>query len=247
MPHLRLFTRDWLSCMELRVCSTAARGLWIDMLCIMAGGCNGSYGYLEHLGGPLSDDQIAVLTGAQPAEVASLVAELESNGVFDRDERGVIFSRRLVADEKKRRECSEAGKKGGGSPLLTTSPENKPTNKKETITQNPYKYKGQPIKVPFKGQFDLVWARYPVKSGKDRALRAYEKARKAGTTHDEIDDGLTRYLAYVASRRANGFRDLNHKNGDTWFNQNGWRDEYGVAEQDEYIPANKRHWPGGLI
>lgn len=106
----RFFWHDWLSDIELRACSYAARGLWMDMLAIAAE--NG--GYLQINGRGLKPADLARITGGTVAEVESLLAELETNGVSERDRRGVLYSRRMVRGEKLRRN----GRLGGNPKLL---------------------------------------------------------------------------------------------------------------------------------
>jgi len=101
----------------LRSVSIAARGLWIDMLCLLFE--SDRRGYLQHCTGkPVTPDQLARMTGCSAEEVSRLLQELEDSGVFSRTDHGVLFSRRMVSDERKRMACSEAGRKGGGNPIL---------------------------------------------------------------------------------------------------------------------------------
>jgi len=76
--------------------------------------------------------------------------------------------------------------------------------------------------------FDVIWKDYPNKAGKSNARKAYVKARKNGTSKQDVIDGLARYRAYVDSQRANGFKDRKFQNGSTWFSQNEWESEYGT-------------------
>ncbi len=107
---------DWMKDPALRSCSVAARGLWIDMLCLMFE--SDRRGYLQHVTGkPVTAEQLARMTGCSTDDVSQLLQELEDCGVFSRTEHGVIYSRRLIGDERKRKLCSEAGKKGGNPTL----------------------------------------------------------------------------------------------------------------------------------
>lgn len=95
----------------LRAVSAAARGLWIDMLCLMFE--SPRRGYLQLASGkPASHSQIARMTGCVSEEVSRLLRELEDAGVFSRTEHGVIYSRRIARDEYIRSVRSKAGKKG---------------------------------------------------------------------------------------------------------------------------------------
>jgi hypothetical protein len=79
----RWFWSDWMSDPGLRACGYAARGLWMDMLCI-AGSNKDEYGFLSLNGRRLEPDDIARITNGDPREVRSLLDELGKNGVFSR-------------------------------------------------------------------------------------------------------------------------------------------------------------------
>jgi hypothetical protein len=114
----KFYWSDWLSDPSLRACSPAARGLWIDMLCVAAG--HDPIGYVAVNGRSLSTEEIARIAGLTALEVGTLLGELERNGVFSRDRKGVIFSRRMVRDEKRAKSARKNGK-NGGNPNLTKS------------------------------------------------------------------------------------------------------------------------------
>lgn len=111
----KFFWSDWLSDPGIRASSYAARGLWMDMLCIAA--TADPAGYLVLNGRPLETADIARLTGGIPSEVGPLLEELERNGVFSRDRQQRIYSRRLIRDAKKA-EIAVANGKMGGNPSL---------------------------------------------------------------------------------------------------------------------------------
>lgn len=112
----KFYPGDWRSDQSLRLCTAAARGLWIEMLCVMH--TAKPYGHLIVNGHPLTDTQLASLSGLPLDQVTALVAELENAGVFSRNTKGVIYSRRMTRDASKAAKCSVAGKRGGGSPAL---------------------------------------------------------------------------------------------------------------------------------
>lgn len=118
-PAFWFYPGDWMKDTDLRAVSVAARGLWIDCLCLMWESDKRGYLVLSS-GRAATAEQIARMTGNTPECVAELVKELEECGVASRTEEGVLFSRRMVRDESKRRKCSKAGKKGGGNPRLKT-------------------------------------------------------------------------------------------------------------------------------
>jgi hypothetical protein len=99
-PSTTWYFNDWRNELTLRQCSMAARGLWFEMLCIMA--ASPRYGFLEIHNAPLSGYDLARQTGQLRPNVYRWLAELEAAGVFSRDESGVIFCRRMVREAEAR-------------------------------------------------------------------------------------------------------------------------------------------------
>lgn len=85
-PSFQLYPADWRKDLALQSCSIAARGLWIEMLCIMHE-CE-PYGYLAINGKGMSTAQLARLVGDTEKTIKELLAELESAGVFYRTAAG---------------------------------------------------------------------------------------------------------------------------------------------------------------
>lgn len=112
----KFFWADWQSDPALRLCSFAAKGLWMDLLCIAA--AHDPIGYVAVAGRGLNETSIARMTGGLESEVRVLLGELEQNGVFSRDRKGVIFSRRLLSDARRAAIARKNGKSGGNPSLL---------------------------------------------------------------------------------------------------------------------------------
>ncbi|NBW77378.1 MAG: winged helix-turn-helix domain-containing protein [Sphingomonadaceae bacterium] len=101
---LKFWPQDWQRDPALRSCCVAARGIWIDLICIAHEGT--PYGHLTINGKPITTRQIGTITGAGEREAAKLMQELEDAGVFSRTDDGVIYSRRMVRDY----EAAQAGR-----------------------------------------------------------------------------------------------------------------------------------------
>lgn len=131
-PAFQFYPGDWLRDPGVRSISFAARGLWTDMLCLMHE--SDRRGYLQLNGKPVNAEQLARMTGGSTDDVSRLLQELEDSGVFSRSDHGMIYSRRMVRDERKREKCAEAGKRGG-NPTLKGHPKGRPkgeSNRKPT-------------------------------------------------------------------------------------------------------------------
>jgi hypothetical protein len=106
LPWIKFYPGDWLSDEALRSCSVEARGLWVDMLCLMAK--SESHGHLLIGGKPARAEQIARIVGLLPQKTMELMDELNASGVFSFDKETII-SRRMVKDERVRK--SDASRK----------------------------------------------------------------------------------------------------------------------------------------
>jgi len=124
-PAFQFYPADWRKDVELRSCSIAARGLWIDMLCI-AHECE-PYGHLAINGNGMSAAQIAGQVGLTKQACAALLQELVDNGVARKTEEGVIYSKRMVKDEELRETRAAIGREitGGAVTLDEMVPEAK--------------------------------------------------------------------------------------------------------------------------
>lgn len=104
----KFWWQDWQADQSLRSCSLAARGLWMDMLCIAHSGT--PRGHVTINGAPVSARRLATLTGCTARECVKLLNELREAGVFSETSDGVIYSRRMVRDN----DASEAGREAIG-------------------------------------------------------------------------------------------------------------------------------------
>lgn len=93
-------------------------------------------------------------------------------------------------------------------------------------------------------EFDNLWILYPRKQGKDKAQGYYERARKAGTTYEEVEAGILAYKAYI---EAEGIDKKYVKQGSTFFSQKAWQDDWSVSEKssdDAFEQAMKAFMEG---
>lgn len=109
-PSFQFYPADWRRDAALQSCSVAARGLWIELMCVMHD-CE-PYGVLAVNGRAMSAAQVARLVGEQEKIIVRLLAELEDAGVCSRDDEGRLFSRRMVKDEEVREARAAGGHAG---------------------------------------------------------------------------------------------------------------------------------------
>lgn len=98
----KFFWNDWRGDPALRLCSLAAQGLWMQMLCIAAEA--DPIGYVTVAGQPLDVRALARLTGEETHVIETLLAELRSHGVFSVTRNGFVYNRRMVRDDKRARD-----------------------------------------------------------------------------------------------------------------------------------------------
>lgn len=114
-PSFQFYPGDWLRDTGLRSCSVAARGLWIDALCLMHEG--EPYGHLKVNHKVISKVNLARMIGATLQETEEWLKELQDAGVFSVADDGALISRRMVRDESLRQIRAAGGSKGGNPSL----------------------------------------------------------------------------------------------------------------------------------
>lgn len=118
-PWFKFYPRDWLMDVELRLCSSGARGLWIDLICIMEGSPKCGYLVTQN-GDPHDIKTIAKLTSNRTPDAKKWISELKRNGVISETAQGVMYCRKIVNREENTNKYREYGKRGG-NPALTLS------------------------------------------------------------------------------------------------------------------------------
>lgn len=116
-PWFKLFTRDWLSSVQVRKCSIAARGAWIDLLCLirMAGGGR----LVPDSPAGWTDEALAQLLSGDQAEALAAVRELRAKRVLSFDDDGALVSERAVRDSEVSAVRAESGRRGSESKWQT--------------------------------------------------------------------------------------------------------------------------------
>lgn len=109
-----------------------------------------------------------------------------------------------------------------------------PNNKKDNNTFN-----NKDINIT--GEFETLWKLYPRKIGKTKALKAYQKARKNGTSFEDVKSGLERYVQQIQRQKT---EVAYIKHGVTWFNGECWQDDYAIGQPT--APAQKYDLKGGI-
>lgn len=101
------FWSDWFASIDVRSCSLAAQGLWVNMLGIMSRADR--KGYLSINGKPMDSKELAKFVGEFKDKVEDLLKELEYYKVYSRDTDGTIYCRRMVRVSELSAKRAEAG------------------------------------------------------------------------------------------------------------------------------------------
>lgn len=115
-PWLKWYPGDWRADPLLRSCEPISRYVWMEMIGLMHEA--EPYGHLVLAGRAMDYKTLSRVIGVDAGEVKRAVKELEDRGVFTRTNGGVIFSRRMVRDESRRKTLQENGSKGGNPKLI---------------------------------------------------------------------------------------------------------------------------------
>ena len=235
LPWMKFYPADWRADPALRMCSLAARGLWMELLSIMHEA--DPRGSLLINGNTISAKQLASLCGASPRETVALLQELDVAGVFSRTEDGTIFSRRMKRDDEKAARDKANGKNGGNPGLNAgVNPRDK-AQSPEARSQKPEasrrRTRASALAAPWtETDRDRFWAEFPHKVGKADAMKAFDKA-STKVTPEVLFPALNRY--------ANKTDDRPFCNPATWLNQERWLDEPAANKhgQRPYSPPSR--------
>lgn len=226
----KFYWSDWLSDAGLRRSSFAARGLWIDMLCIAAQ--SDPIGYLTVNQEILSVQDIARMVGGSEPEVSTLIDELDRNGVLSRDRTGKIYSRRMVRDEKKARTAQKNGKLGGNPKLGSysgNSASDNPKDKAEVKPQIPITTNQKKILSACDEKFEEAWRAYPRRDGgnpKAPSAKLFLAAVKAGEDPSAIIEGIKRFAVAESKNVGTPYIPQMRK----WLHDKRWLD-YGAGAE----------------
>lgn len=241
-PWGKFFWADWESDEALRQCSLAAQGLWMRMLCICAKG--DPYGYVSIAGVALDAAGLSTAVGRPEAEVAPLLAELDRWGVFSRDRKGRIYSRRMLRDEQRakigrkhvqKRWSQDADKQAENRrpnrvpnrEPTTQKPEarKEPTDRTESKPQTSITNGRAPPGAVIDFEFAEFWRAYPRRDDRGHAVKAFKAARRK-VDQETLVQAAVRY-AELRKGQDPKFTAM----AASWLNGERWADE--AAEEDE--------------
>jgi hypothetical protein len=245
----KFFWSDWENDPALRLCSFAAQGLWMRMLCIAAR--HDPIGYVAVAGQPLELPGLIRLTGGTESELATLLGELDRNGVFSRDGKGRIYSRRMIRDAKKAATARRNGrnnvqKRHGISHgehrgnLASVYPHKPRAKSQEKDTHRPNKTHLRAVADatrPSAG-FEDFWGKYPKRDGANPrapASRKFAAAIRAGADPVRLIAAAARYATDLETKGEARTKFV--AQAVTWLDERRWEDD---AAPQPTITENER-------
>jgi hypothetical protein len=218
LPWTKFYWTDYSGDPALRLCSLAAQGLWMRMLCVAAE--HNPIGYVAVNGRGLDETDLAQLTGVSESEVKSLLAQLDRNGVFSRDRQRRIYNRRMVEDAKKSAIAKKNGKLGGNPRLGKQTTIFALDNPQDMADVKPQKPEARSQKENRSGDTFPEWyLAYPKHIGRGQAERAYRSALK------KADSEVLRVAVQKFAAASAGKDPQFIPNPATWLNGERWLDE----------------------
>ena len=249
-PAFQFYPGDWRRDSALQSCSLAARGLWLEMMCLMHDGQ--PYGHLRVGEKLITPPVLARMVGGEAKDISVLLKELKQAGVFSVTKGGVTFSRRMVRDEEIRKKRAAAGEQSEKNPNVPRKKEEEglPEGYPSRISSDPSlppssqpsfgvspasasalascKKKEKEPRANGACGFELFWRAYPRKKGKGACAKWWEK-------HQPDDVLVGTMLAKIDQEKES--RQWQKNGGEfipyptTWLNQRRWEDEDGSSER----------------
>jgi len=227
-PSFQFYPADWKKDLELQSCCLEARGLWIELLCIMHHAS--PYGTLRVNGEIPPIKVVSHLVGIHPGRYARLLSELERYGVIRKDESGAHYSKRMVDDNALSEKRRVAGALGGNPNLVkqgvkqTAKQKTPPSSSSSTSTSTSTSFSSSKKKKDMAKsltQFEPWYLIYPRKIARGAAEKAWIKINPDEILVAKIMEGTRAQVE--AGKLVKGSEFTPHPA--SWLNAGRWTDE----------------------
>lgn len=208
--------------------SVGARGLWIDLICLMAK--SERTGYLQVNGGVNPTlKQVGKLVALTEDEIEPLISELVEAGVCSiEEETGIVYSRRMVRDRAVYEQACEFGKRGGNPKLKGVKGRVKANQQPSLASSTSI----LPLASGLDSDADEVYGVYPRKQKRADAIKAIKAALKL-KTKDQLIEATKAFAKATAAWPADRRQFIPYPA--SWFNAASYDDD---REAWVYVPKS---------
>lgn len=252
LPSYQFYPGDWLRDVALRACTLAARGLWIDMNCLMHQGQ--PYGHLtlstkdqtKDILRPILPVLLARMVGSSEVEVTELLSELEGAGVFSRTDEGVIFSRRMIRDDKVRQSRAIGGYQSLKNPNV---PRPKRTKQSQRISLDPPSADPSSLSLEGSPSSSSSSSSSKQEEAMNASVAGRVLAEKLGIFNIHFQEQLSRQLGIETARTGESFEEAIDRMSAQWqlYNDSRSKLNYPVSSALKFFDSgtwqDQTLWP----
>ena len=217
----------WLQDPELSRCSAAARGVWIDILCLMFQ--SDERGVLVSCGDAWTVEETArALRGDTEVNLSS-IQELLRCGVMRSRKDGALYCSRMVRERNLSETRAKVGRKGGlakGKQTASKTSSKHPSNAVTVLSKYKSSKKGKEVRS------EEIWKLWRPKKNTGKSKTAIAKAL-AKVDFDTLKSAVESYMAseYVTSRIGTD-EEKCIPMCSTWMNGERWADEQSSGSDE---------------
>ena len=228
-PWFKFNPADWLTNIDLRLCSCAARGTLVDLMCLAHR--HESYGTIMSFDTPSDRKKIAKSLSISIRTFDKHLADLLQMQRICVSNDGHMYIKRMINDHAKASKDSKNGSKGGNPAVMGVNPplnpdknrvEEKRIEKKTPISPK----EGKEIKytaAKLAEIADRIYKEYPRKVAKQTAIKAIIKVLK-----NDVDPNVLGNIVIAYAKATSSWPDEEKKyipHPATWFNAGSWEDD----------------------
>lgn len=211
LPAFQFYPGDWMKDPCVRRCSHAAKGVWVDMLCLMFE-CE-RRGVLATGSSPWSLEEVVAAVGGNADVTRCCIDELVTKRVCAIDETGAYYSKRMVRDEETRQHGKDRQTRhrkkplsrvsnGGCNAVVTPMSHDSSSSSSTSVPPNPQGVLGEvlvPDKLKAVPRFMEALNRYAAMLGKHGKVNTISLDETVRQLSDYPERRATAYLLYWTS------------------------------------------------
>lgn len=215
LPAIQFYPGDWRKDIGVQSMTLEEKGAWLEILLFMYD--SEERGKLSLNGRPVSDHELASMLSIDVAKAQQIVSKLVSKGVANIDPDGFLVNRRMIRDDKRTKNRSQAGALGGKQ-KASNRLANGLANSTPSVSSSSSSSVSQ-LKTNSVLDFESLWASYPRQEGKKEAMKHLHASVTTPELYEACKRAIANYRTQIAKERID-FKFVKH--GSTFFNN--WKD-----------------------